>query len=253
MKKQARNRLKIYTILVSILFVMTGCVSNKKYNAAIQDLDKANEKIAKLEVDKTLEEYDNESIRFTKNEELYNKQQKLIKKSRKLDSLERIVAEQKEKLNSSKDFLNAKVGNENWLVEELDGKLFIELENDILFEKNNYKVSTEGKKTIMSIAEAIEENDQKFNVMVVGHTDNLKFESNEYDNWDLSAQRSLSVSREFVENGIDPKRMISAARSQYDPVMSNSTEEGRKANRRTEIILIPDSKTDEYYNFLSKK
>jgi chemotaxis protein MotB len=253
MKKQAKNKLKNDVILIPILLLITGCVSNKKYNAAIQELDKANESIAKLEVDKTLEEYDNESIRFTKNEEIYNKQQELIRKSRKLDSLERIVMNQREQLMTTKNFMNENVDEGNWMVEELDGKLYIELENDILFDKNSFKISAEGQKTINSIVKAIMENEQKLNVMIVGHTDDLKFQSEEYDNWDLSSQRSLSVTREFIKNGISPEKITSAAKSEYEPVMSNDSESGRKANRRTEIILIPESKNDQYYNLLSQK
>jgi chemotaxis protein MotB len=84
------------------------------------------------------------------------------------------------------------------------------------------------------------------NIMVEGHTDNVPMHgSGEVkDNWDLSVMRATAVTKILTENKqIDPVRIIAAGRSEYLPLSSDDTAEGRQMNRRTEIILTP--KLDE--------
>ena len=69
------------------------------------------------------------------------------------------------------------------------------------------------------------------------------------DNWDLSLARSASIVRILTADyRVDPTRVIASGHSQYDPVQTNSTPEGRALNRRTDIILSP--KLDELYRLL---
>ncbi|HXL55022.1 MAG TPA: OmpA family protein, partial [Chitinophagaceae bacterium] len=67
----------------------------------------------------------------------------------------------------------------------------------------------------------------------------------------LSTARAASIVRILVNDyKVDPVRVIASGHSQYDPVDTNSTEEGRAKNRRTEIILSP--KLDELYKLLEQ-
>jgi len=60
------------------------------------------------------------------------------------------------------------------------------------------------------------------------------------DNWDLSVMRATSIVKIITSNSkVDPKRLTAAGKSQYDPIGSNDSKEGRATNRRTEIILTP--------------
>ena len=76
-------------------------------------------------------------------------------------------------------------------------------------------------------------------VVVVGHTDDRAGRGR--DNWTLSTERANSVVRALKDNKIDPARFTVAGQGQYNPVADNSTEEGRAQNRRTEIILLPET------------
>jgi chemotaxis protein MotB len=72
------------------------------------------------------------------------------------------------------------------------------------------------------------------------------------DNWDLSAKRATSVTR-ILQNdfSIDPVRMTAGGRGEYAPVVSNDTKEGRAANRRTRIVILPQ--LDQFFKLLEKK
>jgi chemotaxis protein MotB len=86
--------------------------------------------------------------------------------------------------------------------------------------------------------------------MVEGHTDNKSIAtSNVRDNWDLSVLRSASVVRTLQKQyDVDPARMIAAGRSEYVPVMSNDTPEGRSTNRRTRIVILPQ--LDQFFKLM---
>jgi len=89
--------------------------------------------------------------------------------------------------------------------------------------------------------------------MVEGHTDSVAIKSNGIsDNWDLSVKRATTVVR-ILQNtyGLDPKRMTAAGRGQYLPLADNTTNEGRAANRRTRIVILPQ--LDQFFKLLETK
>jgi chemotaxis protein MotB len=90
--------------------------------------------------------------------------------------------------------------------------------------------------------------------MVEGHTDNVPFKGNGVliDNWDLSVKRSTSVIRILQDQyGIPPAKMAAAGRGEYLPVTDNSSAEGRAANRRTRIVILPQ--LDQFFKLLEPK
>jgi chemotaxis protein MotB len=75
---------------------------------------------------------------------------------------------------------------------------------------------------------------------VEGHSDNVPIHNATYaSNWDLSTARAMAVATMLIdESRIDPKRMSIAGYAQYHPVASNDTPEGRRANRRVDIVVV---------------
>lgn len=72
------------------------------------------------------------------------------------------------------------------------------------------------------------------------------------DNWDLSVKRATSVVRVLQKDfSIEPARLIAAGRSEYLPLASNETVEGRARNRRTRIVLMP--KLEQFFDLLESK
>ena len=89
--------------------------------------------------------------------------------------------------------------------------------------------------------------------MVEGHTDNVPFKKGDLvDNWDLSVKRATSVVRLLQSKyGMDPAKMTAAGRSEFMPVSSNESAEGKSANRRTRIVILPQ--LDQFFKLLEKK
>jgi chemotaxis protein MotB len=96
-------------------------------------------------------------------------------------------------------------------------------------------------------------NQPEIEFMVEGHTDNVAFKRGVLiDNWDLSVKRATAVVRELQNHyGLDPARMAAAGRSEYKPVATNDTPDGRATNRRTRIIILPQ--LDQFFKLLERK
>ena len=60
------------------------------------------------------------------------------------------------------------------------------------------------------------------------------------DNWDLSVKRATAIVRILQDKGVKPTQITAAGRSEFMPVGSNSTTDGKAKNRRIEIILAPN-------------
>lgn len=137
-------------------------------------------------------------------------------------------------------------------VEVRGGVVFISLSDRMLFQTASAVINAKAEGILEKISKVV--NDHKdLNILVEGHTDNVPM-SNECinDNWDLSTKRATAVVRMLQKKyKIDPSRMTAGGRSEYDPKTSNDTAEGRKTNRRTEIIILP--KLDQFFNLVAPK
>jgi chemotaxis protein MotB len=75
-------------------------------------------------------------------------------------------------------------------------------------------------------------------VDVVGHTDSDPIRKSKWkDNWELSAQRALAVTRYLIKRGISPETVRAVGRGESQPVASNTTASGKAQNRRVEIVV----------------
>ena len=120
-----------------------------------------------------------------------------------------------------------------------DGRIVINLKQDILFGSGSDKVGDEGKETLGEVATALAEfPDRSF--QVEGHTDNVPIQTARFpSNWELSTARSTSVVKLLVEGGVLPANVSAAGFGEFRPRDDNETDEGRALNRRIEIIMVP--------------
>ena len=126
-------------------------------------------------------------------------------------------------------------------VQEKDGKIYVLLMDKLLFKSGSSDIEKKGQSAIQKIAKELVKNPD-FGITVEGHTDNQPIKNSVYkDNWDLSTARATTVVRYLSENGLPQKRLTAAGRGEHSPIASNSTEQGRAQNRRTEIILTPNT------------
>jgi chemotaxis protein MotB len=130
-----------------------------------------------------------------------------------------------------------------------NGKVYVSLQENLLFPSGSAVVNPKGKLALGKLAEVLN-NNPDINVNIEGHTDSLPIRTRFEDNWALSTARSSAIVRVLTKDyKVDPVRVIASGHSSYDPVDSNSTAEGRARNRRTEIILTP--KLDQLYDLIN--
>ena len=131
--------------------------------------------------------------------------------------------------------------NKGLSIEQKNGKVYVSLENSLLFASGSWNIDANGKQAISDLAEALSENPD-VDILIEGHTDADAYNGSGVikDNWDLSVMRATAIVRILTDNGVDPTRLTAAGRSKYVPVASNETAAGKAANRRIEIIISPD-------------
>jgi chemotaxis protein MotB len=133
------------------------------------------------------------------------------------------------------------------------GVVFIDISDKLLFKSGSYIVTDQANEVLGKVAKVLK-NQPNMEFMVEGHTDNVPFKKKGdlIDNWDLSVKRSTTIVRLLqTQYGLDPASIIAAGRSEYQPVGSNSTAEGKAANRRTRIVILPQ--LDQFFKLLEKK
>ncbi len=133
------------------------------------------------------------------------------------------------------------------------GVVFISIADKLLFKSGSYEVTDRAKGVLAKVAKVINDKPD-FECMVEGHTDNVPYVSNKIllDNWDLSVKRSTSIVRVLTNQlGVKPSQLIAAGRSSYVPLVENNSAENRARNRRTRIVVLP--KIDQFYEMVEKE
>ncbi len=125
-------------------------------------------------------------------------------------------------------------------VKVIDGRMVVELATDILFGAGSASLSRAGRKSIEEVARVLASiPDRKY--QVAGHTDNVPIATEKFpSNWHLGAARAISVTQLLVRSGLDGSRVSAASSAEFQPTDTNRTREGKAANRRIEIIIVPD-------------
>jgi chemotaxis protein MotB len=131
------------------------------------------------------------------------------------------------------------------------GKVYVSLEEQLLFASGSTVVDPRGEQALKQLAEVLAKNPE-VSILIEGHTDNVPIKGGTMkDNWDLSVLRSTSVVRILLKHSsINPSRLTPAGRGEYIPVEPGNSAEARKKNRRIEIILTP--KMDEVLDLLDE-
>lgn len=177
----------------------------------------------------------------------------LDEKTRRIQELENILSQKDSSVRALKQKISqALLGFEDkgLTVEQRNGKVYVTMDEKLLFKSGKWDVDPKGKEALKQIAGVLV-NNTDVNIMIEGHTDDvpMKGTGDIQDNWDLSAKRATTIVKLLVADGkIDAKRVSATGRSQYSPIDPAKTAEARAKNRRTEIILTP--KLDEIFKIL---
>lgn len=129
------------------------------------------------------------------------------------------------------------------------GVVYVDISDKLLFKSGSYDVTERAKEVLGKVATVLK-NQPEIEFMVEGHTDNVPYKGGVLlDNWDLSVKRATAVVRILQKQyGLDPAKMAAAGRGEYKPLEDNSTREGKAANRRTRIVILPQ--LDQFFKLL---
>tara|TARA_B100000678_G_scaffold244680_1_gene216772 strand:- start:27412 stop:28221 length:810 start_codon:yes stop_codon:yes gene_type:complete len=260
--------------------MLTSCVSKKKY-AELEEKQKETQdqlNTATIKLNSCLEDKKTkvsyledqvETLKKTNNALLTNQGDLATLSKKGAENLERSLESIKEKdlqIKTMRDAINKKdsvtlalvtslkgalgnINDEDIEVSVEKGVVFVSISDKLLFRSGSYQVSNRAREVLGKVAKVVKDK-KDFEFMVEGHTDTdpIKTECIQ-DNWDLSTKRATAIVR-ILQNDfdVDPKRMTAAGRGEYVPVASNDSAEGKAANRRTRIVVLP--KLDQFFGMI---
>ncbi|SNR66869.1 OmpA/MotB family protein [Lutibacter flavus] len=275
---------KSILLILTVSVVLSSCVSKKVYtelednfNLKSQELVDAKADLMKCKIEgenkvstleqrvadlkkdkeKTLEYVDNLTV--LSKSSMDNIKETLSQMGKKDEYIQHI-----QKAMTRKDSINLALGfqlksvlkdgfnDEDIQVDVEKTVVYISIADKLLFKSGSATISSDAKRVLGKVAEVIAAQ-KDLEVMVEGYTDNKPISTAGIkDNWDLSVKRATSVIRVLQDDfSIRPERLIAAGRSEYKPLESNETVEGRSRNRRTRIVLMP--KLEQFFELLENK
>ena len=276
---------KILILAAIIPFVLTSCVSRKKFamlearekatqdllNTATVKLNSCLDEKEKLNTDNTSLATQLDYLKKTNSDLVEMSKDMAILSAKGSENLEKSLESLKEKdlkITRLQDALTKKDSVTLALVTSLKrevgiddpdininvekGVVMISIADNLLFKSGSFEVNAKAKNVLAKVAKVINSKPD-FECMVEGHTDNVPYKSAVLlDNWDLSVKRSTAIVRVLHNDlGVNPKQLIPAGRSSYVPLVANNTAANKAKNRRTRIIIMP--KIDQFYDMLEKE
>ncbi|NLP58513.1 OmpA family protein [Lutibacter sp. B1] len=275
---------KIFALMILASVMLSSCVSQKKYTELEDSLTKKSQELVdvkadlmkckvenegrvvalqqqveslKKDKDKTLEYVDNLTVLSkSASDNIKETLSQMAKKDEYIQHIQKAM-NRKDSINLAlgfklKSVLKEGFNDEDIVVDVEKTVVYISIADKLLFKSGSATISNEAKRVLGKVAEVVGAQPD-MEVMVEGYTDNKPISTADMkDNWDLSVKRATSVVRVLQDDfNIDPKRLIAAGRSEYLPLETNDTVEGRARNRRTRIVLMP--KLDQFFDLLESK
>ena len=182
-------------------------------------------------------------------------QERLSKSAQRLQELEDLIAAKEASMKKLKETLSNALNSfegKGLTVQQKNGKVYVYMENKLLFNSGSWAVGSEGKQAVIEVGKVLGDNPD-ISVLIEGHTDDDAFTASGpiADNWDLSTKRATSIVAILSENKkINKENLTAAGRGEFSPLGSNTTAEGKAKNRRIEIILTP--RLDEIAEMLNE-
>ena len=182
-------------------------------------------------------------------------QERLNKSAQRLQELEDLIAAKEASMKKLKETLSKALNSfegKGLTVEQKNGKVYVSMENKLLFNSGSWAVGAEGKKAVIEVGKVLGDNPD-ISVLIEGHTDDDAFTASGpiADNWDLSTKRATAIVAILSENKkINKQNLTAAGRGEFSPLASNATADGKAKNRRIEIILTP--RLDEIAEMLNE-
>jgi chemotaxis protein MotB len=272
-------------ILLLATVLLSSCVSTKKHTALndqhIQlndmfdknqsDLARVQRELISLKNQNDKDQAELDRLRGQNDKLIGNMGDMATLSKKEAENLEVSLAkinEKDKKIQSLQDAINRKdsvtfalvtsikgvIGNlndEDIQIKVEKGAVFVSISDKFLFKSGSFRLNSSAMEVLAKVAKILDAKPD-FEVMIEGHTDNVSYRKGDLlDNWDLSTKRATSIVRVLQDDfKIDPARMTAAGRAEYAPITDNDSADGRAANRRTRIIILP--KIDQFYGMIEE-
>ncbi len=211
-----------------------------------ENFKKNRELLAQLEV--------KEQALASENARLETLKKELENRSRRVEELESLIAAKDAAMTNLKNAISRALSDfkgKGITIEQRDGKVYVSMENKLLFGSGSWEVGAEGRRAVQQLGNVLGDNPD-IAVLIEGHTDNVPYTGSGQvkGNWDLSTKRATAIVEILRENdAINPENLTAAGRGEFAPIATNDTATGKAKNRRIEIILTP--KLDEISKLLN--
>jgi len=262
----------LLSLAIILGFMTQACVSASKHDKLKQDFDKANVEITDYKGKLSTAE-----AKIKESENKLHEMDVLIKDLQAklgttasaktklegniaemktaLETLTKQRSEAEQRIKEFRDFVKkfkSLTDTGKLTVKIVNGQMVVTMSSDVLFASGSAKLSKAGTEAIQQVTSLlVSVQDRKF--QVEGFTDNMPIKTALFpSNWELASARALTVVKTMVEAGMPSERVSAASFGETHPVQSNDTDAGRSANRRIEIVVIPDLSTLPGYDQLQK-
>lgn len=241
-------------VLVGLaLTLTTGCVGKQKYTAQLTANDQLQSQLDGVTraMNELAQDHDDTVRRLEETEaklldrtaETGELEASIADMKLALDELERQREQTEESLASYKELVakfQAMIDAGTLSVKVVDGRMVVELATDVLFGAGSATLSRDGRGAIEEVAAVLASiSDREF--QVGGHTDNDPIHTDRFpSNWYLGSARAIAVTSLLIDSGLPANRVSAASYGETRPSQSNATKDGKAANRRIEIAIVPD-------------
>ncbi len=244
-------------IALGLIFLFSSCVSKKRLVNEQQKVENlqsdsitthshltnCQSKVVGLENEKTKISKELAELSLGYQATIENSNITITEQARRLKELQKLTQAQKDIVNNLKKTVADALVNfkpDELSVSIKNGKIYVSLQEKLLFKSGSAVVDPKGKEALKSLAKVLKTT-KGISVVIEGHTDNVPVKGKYQDNWSLSTERAISIVRILTKDyDVDANSITATGRSEFYPVTDNTTVEGKAKNRRTEIILSPD-------------
>lgn len=228
------------------LSALTGCgIPEDKHNAVLKDLENCRSTLAETRNDLDTAKVEREDYR-TKLAAIEGDKDLLArrlgaseKELKDLRKARQAAEESSRTFRKLLDRLRAMIDSGKLNVRIRKGRMIVQLSDKILFDPGKTELKADGRAALGELASVLKDIDDR-DFLVAGHTDNVPIKTRRFgSNWELSSARAVEVVKFLQEQGVDPKHLSAAGFSEFDPVGDNTADDGRRLNRRIEVVLMP--------------
>jgi chemotaxis protein MotB len=242
-------------IAIAGTFAMSACVSSSKHKAEVGQLNSEIDKEKAQNADLTKQQAQLEEKLIATAKDRGQLKTSLDDMKKAMEEMRKRQTEERKRLQEFQDLTARfkKLTDSGTLsVRIIDGKMVVSLGSDVLFQSGSARLSAAGMDAIKEVSAQLAAISGK-RYQIEGHTDNVPIATAVFpSNWELASARALNVTKAMIDAGMPTNRVSAASFGDTSPVQSNDTAQGKAANRRIAIVVVPDLSSLPGYAELNK-